>query len=54
MDLEKLLRQIAETGVPFRFSVVDDSKGTGRTYLDLVDDDTDEPYRLELTGPEGL
>ena len=44
-----LLHLIAKEGLPFKLDVVDDSKGTGRCYLDLENTDTDELYRLELT-----
>jgi hypothetical protein len=51
-DLD-LLREIAQDGVPFRFDIIDDSKGTDRIYLDMVDDEGD-PWRLELIRPEDL
>ena len=52
-DLE-LLHKIAKNGVPREFSIIDDSQGTGRTYIDLEHDKSGQPYRLELIGPGEL
>ena len=44
-----LLKEIAKDGLPFRFEVIDDSAGTGQTYLDLIDTNNDDaPWRLYL------
>lgn len=45
----EMLKDIADRGLPFAIDIVDDSAGTGRCYLDLINTNTDICYRLEFT-----